>query len=172
MIGTSFSATLARRPRPPKKTRPEMTAVMTPVTASGAPKAVFHGLRDGVRLNGVADAAERDDDGDREEDGEGLEFLAEPLRDVVGRTANDVAVGVMALVGLREDGFGEDRRHPEEGRDPKPEERARAARNEGRGGTRDVAGTHLRGDGGGERLEGTHSRFVARLPKNEAPPKR
>ena len=41
MIGTSFSATLARRPRPPKKTSPEMTAVMTPVTASGAPKAVF-----------------------------------------------------------------------------------------------------------------------------------
>ena len=124
------------------------------------PEGRVHGLRDRIRLHGVADAAERDDDGDREEDGEGLEFLAEPLRDVVGRTAHDVAVGVMPLVGLRENRFGEDRRHPEEGRDPKPEERARTARNEGRRGTGDVPGTHLGGDGRGERLKRTHPRLV------------
>ena len=124
------------------------------------PEGRVHGLRDRVRLHGVPDAAERDDDGDREEDGEGFEFLAEPLRDVVGRTAHDVAVGVMPFVGLRENGFGKDRGHPEEGRNPEPEERPRTARNERRGGTRDVARAHLSGDGRGERLKRTHPRLV------------
>ena len=41
MAGTIFSVTLASRPIPPKKTKPESTATTTPVIRSGMSKAVF-----------------------------------------------------------------------------------------------------------------------------------
>ena len=75
----------------------------------------------------------------------------------------------MPLVGLRENGFGKDRGHPEEGRNPEPEERPRTARNERRGGTRDIARAHLSGDGRGERLKRTHPRLVGAFAEEGRP---
>ena len=64
---------------------------------------------------------------------------------------------------LREHGLGKDRRHAEECRHPEPEERARAARDERRGGACDVACADLRGNGRGKRLEGAHAALVGTL---------
>ena len=47
--------------------------------------------------------------------------------------------------------------HAEEGDDPHPENRAGAAGQDGAGSAYNVAGTHLSGDSGGQRLKRTHA---------------
>ena len=123
----------------------------------------LHGVRDGVGLHHVADAAQRNDDCDREEDRKRTPLLAHAERDVVGGTAEHAALLVLRAIGLREHGFGEDGCHAEEGRDPEPEERARTARHEGRGRARNVARAHLGRNGRGKRLKGAHARLVGTL---------
>ena len=113
------------------------------------------GLSDGVRLDGVADHAEGDDDAYREEHRERLALKS--FADVVGRAAGDFAGGSPDLVGLREDGFGEDRRHAEERRAPDPEEGSRTSHRKSRGDSDDVARSDLGRDRGRERLEGAHT---------------
>lgn len=66
-------------------------------------------------------------------------------------------MGVAGAEDLREHGFGEDRRHAEEGGKPHPEDGARAAHGDRGGDAGKVAGAHLSGNRRGERLEGRHA---------------
>ena len=54
-------------------------------------------------------------------------------------------------------GFSVDGGHAEEGDDPHPEDGAGAAGQDGTGCAYDVAGAHLSGNGGGQRLKGAHA---------------
>ena len=63
--------------------------------------------------------------------------------------------GLESQGGLRVDGG-----HAEEGDDPHPEDGAGAAGEDGAGSAHDVAGTHLGGDGGSQRLERAHTAVV------------
>ncbi len=118
-------------------------------------KGLGEGARDGVRLHHVADEAERDDHRAGEEYCERLAM--EAVRYVIGRASGDVAGVVLRLEELREHRLGEDGGHAEEGGNPHPENRARAAHGNRCRGSRDVAGSDLRGDRGSERLERGHA---------------
>ena len=61
----------------------------------------LHGVRDGVGLHHVADAAQRNDDCDREEDRKRTPLLAHAERDVVGGTAEHAALLVLRAIGLQ-----------------------------------------------------------------------
>ena len=74
-----------------------------------------------------------------------------------------MAVGVLVTIGLGEHDFRKDRCHTEKGRYPKPEKGTGAARNDGSGGTSDVTGTDLSGNGGRESLKRTHTGLVGAL---------
>ena len=68
-----------------------------------------------------------------------------------------VPSGSTMRVSCGQRGVGVDGSHAEEGDDPHPEDGAGAAGQNGAGGAHDIAGTHLRGDGGGQRLKGAHT---------------
>ena len=115
----------------------------------------------GVGLHHVAHEAEGEDDGHGEEGGKGpAEGSGEGCADIVGRSADGFAALVGALVLLGQHGFGIVGGHAEEGAEPHPENGARAACGDGRGRARNVARAHLRGHGGGQRLEGAHAGMV------------
>ena len=121
-------------------------------------ESVVAGLGDGVGLHHRAHEAEGEDYRDREEACE--ELAAAPLEGggyVVHGAAADRAVLMDDTRGLREDGFGVYRRHAEERDYPHPEYRAGAADEDRAGCADNVAGSDLRGDGGGERLERAHA---------------
>ena len=118
----------------------------------------LHRGADGVGLHHAAEEAECQRDGDGEEAGEELaEAALKGRRDVVDRTALDVAVLFDDAGLLGERRFRVDRGHAEEGDDPHPEDGAGAAGQDRAGRADDVARTDLSGDGGGERLEGAHA---------------
>ena len=114
----------------------------------------LHGGADGVGLHHAAHEAQRQNDGHGEEARQKLtEAALERSGDVVHRAALDVAVRLHDAGLLRQRGLGVDRGHAEEGDDPHPEDGAGAAGEDGAGGAYDVAGTYLRGNGGGQRLK-------------------
>ena len=118
----------------------------------------LHRRADGVGLHHAAEEAERQRDGDGEEAGEELaEAALKGRRDVVDRTALDVAVLFDDAGLLGERRFRVDRGHAEEGDQPHPEDGAGAAGEDGTGSADDVARADLSGNGGGERLEGAHT---------------
>ena len=118
----------------------------------------LHRGADGVGLHHAAEEAECQRDGDGEEAGEELaEAALKGRRDVVDRTALDVAVLFDDAGLLGERRFRVDRGHAEEGDDPHPEDGAGAAGQDRAGRADDVARTDLSGDGGGERLERAHA---------------
>ena len=153
MTGTIFSDTDAMRCTPPIK--------MNAHTAVRHAESVVAGLGDGVGLHHRAHEAEGEDYRDREEACE--ELAAAPLEGggyVVHGAAADRAILMDDTRGLREDGFGVYRRHAEKRDYPHPEYRAGAADEDRAGRADDVAGSDLRGDGGGERLERAHAAVV------------
>ena len=118
----------------------------------------LHRGADGVGLHHAAEEAECQRDGDGEEAGEELaEAALKGRRDVVDRTALDVAVLFDDAGLLGERRFRVDRGHAEKGDDPHPEDGAGAAGQDRAGRADDVARTDLSGDGGGERLERAHA---------------
>ena len=124
---------------------------------------------DGVGLHHAAEEAERQNDGDGEEARKELaEAALEGGGDIVNRAAEDVAVLIHGARFLRERGFRVDGRHAEEGDDPHPEDGAGAAGEDRAGGAHDVAGAHLRGNGGGQRLEGAHAALLLSAAETEA----
>ena len=121
----------------------------------------IHGGADGVGLHHAAHEAQRQHDSHGEEARQELtEAALERGGDVVHGATADGAVGIddTGLLGQR--GFGVDGSHAEEGDDPHPEDGAGAAGQDSAGSAHDVAGTHLSGDGGGQRLEGAHTGVV------------
>ncbi len=66
-------------------------------------------------------------------------------------------------------GLGVDGGHAEEGDDPHPEDGAGAAGQDGSRGAHDIAGTHLGGDGGSQRLEGTHAVLLLSAAERQVP---
>ena len=113
---------------------------------------------DRVGLHHAAEEAEREDDRHREEASEELtEVTAECGRDVVDRAAVDTAVLTDHSRLLREDRLRVDGGHAEEGDDPHPEDRTRAAGEDRTTRADDVAGADLCRDGGREGLEGGHA---------------
>ena len=126
----------------------------------------LHGGADGVGLHHAAHEAQRQNDRHGEEACKELAKAALERRgDVVHGAALDVAVrphdaGILGQRGLCVDGG-----HAEESDDPHPKDGAGAAGEDRAGGTHDVAGTHLRGDGGGQRLEGGHAAFLRAAPE-------
>ena len=63
---------------------------------------------------------------------------------------------------LSENGLAVDGCHAEKGADPHPEDGARPAGSQSGCAAGDIAGAHLRGDGGGKGLKGAHA-FVIRF---------
>ena len=119
------------------------------------------GGADGVGLHHAAHEAQGQDDGHGEEAGQELAQTAlHGLADVVHGAAGDAAV-VTYLTGLLgQHRLGIDGGHAEESDDPHPEDGAGAADEDGAAGAHDVAGAHLSGDGGGQRLEGAEAAVV------------
>ena len=132
-------------------------------------KGVVKGVGDGVRLHHVADEAEGHDDRHREEYRKPLALKA--ARNVIGRTADDAAVGHLFLIDLREHRLREDRRHSEEGRDPHPEDCSRAAYGDRRRRSGEVSRTDLRGDRRRKGLERAHTVLVGALTEKGQLPK-
>ena len=125
---------------------------------SGNPEGGIHGGTDGVGLHHAAHEAQRQHNRHGKEAGQELaEAALERGGDVVHRAAADSAVRIHNAGLLGQRGFGVDGGHAEECDDPHPENSAGAAGKDGAGGTHDVAGTHLCGDGGGQGLEGAHT---------------
>ena len=121
----------------------------------------LHRGADGVGLHHAAEEAECQRDGDGEEAGEELaEAALKGRRDVVDRTALDVAVLFDDAGLLGERSFHADRDQPEEGDDQHAEDGAGAAGQDRAGRADDVARADLSGDGGGERLERAHAGLV------------
>ena len=121
----------------------------------------LHGGADGVGLDHAAHEAKGQDDGDGEEARQELsEASLERRGDVVDWAALDIAVRLNDTGLLGQGSLGIDSGHAEEGDDPHPEDSAGAAGEDSAGGTHDVAGAHLGGDGGGQRLEGGHAAFL------------
>ena len=92
------------------------------------------------------------------------EELAEAALERGGDVVDGAAVNG-AVSGLHagldgQGGLGINGGHAEEGDDPHPEDGAGAAGEDGAGGADDVAGAHLGGDGGGQRLKGAHAAVV------------
>ena len=105
----------------------------------------LHGGADGVGLHHAAEEAECQRDGDGEEAGEELaEAALKGRRDVVDRTALDVAVLFDDAGLLGERRFRVDRGHAEKRDDPHPEHRPRPAGKDGGRHSHKVAGA----DGG------------------------
>ena len=121
----------------------------------------FHGGADGVGLHHAAHEAQRQNDGHSEEACQELaEAALERGGDVIDGAALDIAVSADDAGLLRQRRLRIDGRHAEEGNDPHPEDSAGAAGEDGAGGAHDIAGAHLRGDGGGQRLEGGHAALL------------
>ena len=97
------------------------------------------GLRDGVGLHGVVHKTVGDGDGDAEDQRQRLH--AQPLGHVV-RRATDVAILIAGLPQLRQRGLHEGSRAADEGDDPHPEHRARAAQGNGDSHAHHVACAH------------------------------
>ena len=70
------------------------------------------------------------------------------------------AVGVDLAGLLGQDRLGVVGGHAQDGDEPHPEDGARAAHEDGAACAHDVAGAHLGGNGGGERLEGAHAALM------------
>ena len=124
-----------------------------------------HGYRrrDGVGLGGVADEAQRDNQRNRETSGEetrraAADFRREPVRDVKRRAADVFAVADHAVF-LRQERFGKDGGHAQNGGKPHPKHRARPAGSNCRGHAGHVARADLGGHGHRQRLK-LRQRFV------------
>ena len=127
----------------------------------GDAKGGLHGGADGVGLHHAAHEAQRQNDGYGEKARQKLtEAALERGGDVVHRAALDVAVWLHDAGLLRQRGLGVDGGHAEEGDDPHPEDGAGAAGEDRTGGTYDVAGAYLRGDGSGQGLKRGHTAFL------------
>ena len=115
-------------------------------------------VTDGVGLNHVAHEAQGQDDGNGEEGGHGLAQSAlESSADVIDGAAGDGTVFADFLIVLCQNSFAVDGSHAEECGQPHPEHSAGTAGNQCGGTARDVAGTDLSGNGGGQSLERTHA---------------
>ena len=86
---------------------------------------------------------------------------------VIHRAAVVGTVRVLAAGLDSQGGLGIDGSHTEEGNDPHPENGPRAAGQDGAGCAHNVARAHLGGDGGSQRLEGTHSMLLPSAPKGQ-----
>ena len=127
------------------------------------------GLADGVGLDHGAHEAQSQGDGDGEEGGQELaELVVKGTADVVDGAAHHVAIFAHNTSLLRQDRFGVDGGHAEEGDEPHPEQDARATHQDGAAGADDVAGTHLSGHGGSQSLEGAHTAGLLAAPQGEA----
>ncbi len=80
-------------------------------------------------------------------------FQPQPFGNVAHRSALHGAVGQVLAIFHRQHGLGIFGRHPDQGADPHPEDRSRAAEVDGRGHPGDVAGADGGRQGGGQRLE-------------------
>ena len=81
-------------------------------------------------------------------------MLAEPVDDVAGGAAAIGAVGLGALVELRERAFEQARGHADQRDGPHPEHRAGTAQSDGDGDTGDVAAAHASADADEKGLPG------------------
>ena len=115
-------------------------------------------LSDGVGLHHAAHEAQSQNDGDCEQGRqEFAEAALERGGDVIDGAAVDGAVCCLDPGLDGQCGFSVDGGHAEEGDDPHPEDGAGAAGQDGTGCAYDVAGAHLSGNGGGQRLKGAHA---------------
>ena len=133
----------------------------------GCPEGALHGVGDRVRLDGVEDQAEGEDQADRED-------VARPgctqaARDVEGRAAAVLAVIVGDLVELGQRALGIGRGHADQGHHPHPEDRTRTAQIERHRHAGDVAGADPRGEADGQRLEGRDAGLVGLLRARDHP---
>ncbi len=130
-----------------------------------------------VGLQAVESEREAQDERDGEHDAEPP--LPQRHLDVVGRAAPERAVGIAHLPHLRKRRLHEGRSRADDGHEPHPEHRARAARGDRGGDADDVSGSHARGGGHHERLERRYlpaavllvlgvGRCVLRLPGRHA----
>ena len=113
---------------------------------------------DRVGLYHVAEKAECQRNQDRKDN---RKYFAERTfvssADVVSRSAGYLAVFINGLVFLCQRRLNEDGGHTEDGGYPHPEDSARAAHYHRGGSTGQVTGTYLRGNRGGQCLEGGHT---------------
>ena len=125
---------------------------------AGDTEGVLKGLANGIGLDHAAEKAKSQNDGHSEKTCQRLaEAASEGGTDIVHRPAQNLAVGGCDPGLLGKNGFGINGSHAEEGDDPHPENGARPAGHDGAAGAHDVAGAHLGGDSGGQRLKGAHT---------------
>ncbi len=119
---------------------------------------VADGRADGVGLYHAAHKAKREEGRHREEAREkAAEAIGESALDIIDRAAVHRTLSVHPARLLRQHRLGVDGGHAEEGDDPHPENRARAADQDRAAGADDVAGADLRRHSGGQRLKGAQA---------------